>query len=257
MGNGSLSFQHEVLRMQQLKFPSFSVRTVFEDTVEVVRGKLDIISISLTVYLLLFMVVFATWEKLFPQEFSLLQNLCWLTVIGFMLHLMVCFAIGAFPSFDIIHLPSKESRTFISLVGFGFSGVVLVQFAVISLLTAKPNVVSMETIPQLFLGAGSGIAEEWIFAWGMFTFLYWITMSRPHNLIPVMLSNAIVFALCHSAMGFMFYQGRAEFLPVIFASRLVIDASYYYSGGRLSVAMLIHILVNVSRSLVMLPIGGG
>jgi len=243
--------------MQRLKFPSFSIKAGFKSSIEVVRGKLDIISISLTVYLLLFMVLFATWEVLFPREFGLLRNLCWLTVIGFMIHLMVCFAIGAFPSFDIIHLPSKASRMFISLVGFGFSGVVLVQFAVISLITTDVSIVSMETIPQLFLGAGAGIAEEWIFAWGVFTFLYWVTMSRPHNLIPVMLSNAIIFACCHAAMGFMFYQGRAEFLPVIFASRLVIDASYYYSGGRLSAAMLIHILVNISRSLVIFSTGGG
>jgi len=242
--------------MQQLKPPSFSIKDNLEHAIDVVKGKLDIISVSLTVYLLLFLVVFSTWETMFPEEFMLLQKLCWLTVIGFMIHLMVCFAVREFPSFDIIRIPSKESRAFISLVGFGFSGVVLVQFAIISLLTRNVSVVSMETIPQIFFGVGAGIAEEWIFSWGLFTFFYWVTMSRVGGLFSVLLSNAIIFALCHAAMGFMFYQGRVEFLPVIFGSRLVIDTSYYGSGGRLSVAMLIHILVNVSRSLVMIPTGG-
>jgi hypothetical protein len=226
-----------------------------QSAADFVAGRWDVITAILTAYLLIFMVFFSTWAKVFPEEWDLLQKLCWMTVVGFILHFVSGTAVGRpFPHFDILPRASVLTRRTISIVGFGFSGVILMQFITITLLRIPPSVVSMQTIPHAFLGAAAGIAEEWIFAWGLFTFFYWLTMKRGYNLIPVLLVNGICFALFHSYVGFVSYAGHAEFLPTIFVSRNVIDVAYFISGGRLAVAMGIHILVDVTKSLIMLPV---
>ena len=57
---------------------------------EVIVGKLDIISLTLTFYLFMFLVVFSTWAgQGFQAEYDLLLKMGQFALIGFMVHSII------------------------------------------------------------------------------------------------------------------------------------------------------------------------
>jgi len=219
---------------------------------ELIRGKLDLISLASYYYLVIFMLMFSTWERFFPTEANLLRTMWEFAISGMIGHI-------AFWGVDVDWSITKEKidllgkvsewRALLTAIGITYVVISIAQMITIMAIGGieqfKP-LVKMQIIPQLGINVGAALAEEWIFAFGTFTFIYFVTRG---NLKITLFTNGILFALFHSAVKFILYGNEPAFLPAIFISRVMLDILYYFSEGRVSTTITVHLLINVTRSL--------
>lgn len=237
--------------------PSIGVKRV-----DIVKGMLTPIPLIGLFVVSIFKLFFSTWATLgFQEEFNLLTNLWSMAITGAVLHFLISIP-HKFHNFELI--PSEKSfRNTLILVSVTFFSISLLQFAILGLIgTVAPQITQLQILPSVAINSGAAIAEEWVFAWGIFTFLFWFVTLRHHeptmmDLFIVLLVNGIIFSLFHSAVGLVLYGGETAFLPAIFASRVALDMSFYISGGRLEVPMSGHFLINFFKSLVIVTGGIG
>ena len=213
-----------------------------------IRGRVDLFSLSSFVYVIIFMLFFTTWEQFFPSETALLRNMWAFAISGALLHE---FAWGSekdwiFSIKKKVSFNTSSLRSLIPAVGLTFFSVLIMQLATVVIIGAKEKIgISMlQVMPAIGVNLGAAIVEEWIFSWCTFTFFYFVSRG---NLPICLLANGITFALFHSAVKFILYGGQGAFLPAIFVSRVMLDMLYYFSEGRISAPMAVHLMVNGMR----------
>lgn len=240
--------------------PTSSVET--PNRKDIVRGILTPLPLIGLFVVSIFKLFFSTWAQLgFEEEFNLLTNLWSMAITGAIIHFLISIPYK-FHKWESV--PSEKSfRSGIVLVAITFFAISLMQFAIMGLIGGQmPQLTQMQILPSVAINSGAAIAEEWIFAWGIFTVLFWfVTLRRRQptmmDLFVVLLVNGIIFSLFHSAVGLVLYGGEVAFLPAIFASRVALDISFYISKGRLEIPMIAHFLINFFKSLVVVTGGMG
>ena len=219
---------------KSLKSPFFS-----SSIIEVVRGKLDVVSLTALTYLFVFMLFYTVWSKFFPEMYDLLSKLWLFATSGLIVHEIMW---GS--QKDLFFTSQKgELRKTITLTGLAFSSIVIAQFAIIQTFGMEHKPLTGSALQTKLFGAiGAAIAEEFAFACFIFSLFLFLTK----NLYISLFVNAIIFALFHSAVGYQFYMGMPAFFPAIFVSRLALDLVYYFSGGRITTSILAHGMINFS-----------
>ena len=234
--------------MAEFKSPFFA-----SNLKQVIKGKLDIISLTALTYLFVFMLFYAVWSKFFPEMFDLLWKMWLFATSGLIIHEVMW---GSdkdlfFKGTAKTALQKSELRKTFTLTGLAFTSIVITQFAVITLFKVASEPLTLQTLNERTFGAlGAAIAEEFAFAWFLFSLFLFITK----NVYISLFVDALLFALFHTAVGFMAFMGMPAYFPAIFLSRLILDTVYYLSGGRISVTIMAHGMINFFT---VIAVGGG
>lgn len=214
------------------------------------QGKLDVFSLVLIFFLMIFTMFWGTWSKLFPAEYAILDSMWYMALGGIVFH-------GIVWGWKLDNnFTRREITGVITAVGVGFPIIVIFQFLTIMsmnfLATPKP----LQILPSVTMISSAGIPEECIFAFAIFPFFYWLasrggTKRDMKALAVALLADAMIFGLFHTAVGFVWYKGQVEFLPSVLVGRVIFDLQYYFTEGRLLAPMVTHIFTNFMLSIAM------